>query len=137
MSTSRAAGTSGTSIYNDGSSGWLSDAQLEYDLSWLTPASRASACVRTRWSGGREFTWMSQTFRSRRSRARIIRAYRASCPFQYWDKKELLFADLRTAVRRFRNHRLQRSAAAAVPGPRSSSSTICTSRICAMFEGWT
>src|SRR5215471_9059801 len=23
-------------IYNDGSSGWLSDAQLEYDLSWLS-----------------------------------------------------------------------------------------------------
>src|SRR5258708_37401129 len=48
-------------VYNDGSSRWLSDAQLEYDLSWLTqpPETLPPSDQLFR---GREFAWYNRRF---------------------------------------------------------------------------
>src|SRR5271167_4699312 len=62
-------------VYNDGSSGWLADAQLEYDV------SRASQPP-TALPGADEIR-------------------QGELPFQYWDKSDLLFADLRTTSGEF------------------------------------
>ncbi len=62
-------------VYNDGSSGWLSDAQLEYDLSWASqpPAPLpGSDDIRQ----GQTFQWNSKTYQvtSRHARALQRRA---------------------------------------------------------------
>ncbi len=81
-------------IYNDGVSGWLSDAQLEYDVSWLSqpqpttfpedPVPEQLVTI-----GGREFQVTSIT------RAHY-RGVEGELPFQYWDKHDVTFIDLRT-----------------------------------------
>src|SRR5271166_1933080 len=48
-------------VYNDGSSGWLADAQLEYDLSWLAkpPGPLPDAYLLTR---GKQFQWNGKIY---------------------------------------------------------------------------
>ena len=87
-------------MFSDGASGWLSDAQLEYDISFLTPPPgplpgyEAAVCGnRFQWNGG-DYEITS-----------ITRAHYAGVqgelPFEYWDKSEVSFVDLRTADGRF------------------------------------
>lgn len=83
-------------LYNDGSSGWLSDAQLEYDLSWLSrpPEALPGADQMFR---GREFIWNQKPFAVTSITRAHYKGVEGELPFQYWDKHDLLFADLRTA----------------------------------------
>ena len=87
-------------IFNDSTSGWLSDAQLEYDISFLTtppaPLARHESIVtgnRFQWNGG-DYEVTS-----------ITRAHYAGVqgelPFEYWDKSDVQFVDLRTVDGRF------------------------------------
>ena len=82
-------------IYNDGTSGWLSDAQLEYDLSWLVPPQKLPD--RGHISPGQEFTWKSKKFRVTSMTHAQYKGVQGELPFHYWDKQKLLFADLRTS----------------------------------------
>ena len=82
-------------VYNDGSNGWLADAQLEYDLSWQRglPPGIPSAGELTR---GRKFQWESKVYEvTSLTRARY-KGVQGELPFQYWDKSDVVFADLRT-----------------------------------------
>jgi Domain of unknown function (DUF4178) len=83
-------------IYNDGSSGWLSDAQLEYDLSW---AARPPEPLPTpdQMYRGREFQWSNKKFQVTSVTNAHYKGVQGELPFQYWDKHNLLFADLRTS----------------------------------------
>ena len=81
-------------IYNDGSSGWLSDAQLEYDLSWLTPPQPLPSPDQM--FRGQEFTWKSKKFQVTSMTRAHYKGVQGELPFHYWDKQDLLFADLRT-----------------------------------------
>jgi len=87
-------------MFTDSTSGWLSDAQLEYDISFLTvppaPLAGFEALVcgnRFQWNGG-DYTITSIT------RARY-RGVQGELPFEYWDKSEAPFVDLRTLDGRF------------------------------------
>jgi Domain of unknown function (DUF4178) len=87
-------------IFNDGTSGWLSDAQLEYDLSWAskppTPLPTADSIHQ-----GQAFQWNSKTFKvTSRTRAHY-KGVQGELPFEYWDKSDVLFADLRTTTADF------------------------------------
>ncbi|MGH9627976.1 MAG: DUF4178 domain-containing protein [Bryobacteraceae bacterium] len=82
-------------LFADGSSGWLSDAQLEYAVSTLAllpaalpPRESVSRGDRFEWQGG-EYEVTSIT------RARY-RGVEGELPFEYWDKDESVFADLRS-----------------------------------------
>lgn len=85
---------------NDGSSGWLSDAQLEYAVSFLTqppvalPAPDAiTRGMRTEMFGiAMEVTSITTAH---------YRGVEGELPFQYWDKQDVTFADLRSADARF------------------------------------
>ena len=80
-------------VYNDGSSGWLSDAQLEYDLSWLTaPPEQLPAAARK----GQSFRWQGKNYEVTSVTKAHYKGVQGELPFQYWDKSEMLFADLRT-----------------------------------------
>jgi hypothetical protein len=82
-------------VYNDGASGWLSDAQLEYDLSWqkslpsqVPPANEIARGGKFQWSGTvYEVTSLTRAH---------YKGVQGELPFEYWDKSDLLFADLRT-----------------------------------------
>jgi hypothetical protein len=82
-------------VLGDGRSGWLSDAQLEYALTFLVPAPPAlppAADVRRgqqlRIGGGRyEVTAVTPA---------RYRGVEGELPFEYWDKRTVRFADLRT-----------------------------------------
>lgn len=87
-------------VYNDGSSGWLSDAQLEYDVSFLTPPPAvilpAEAIERDQ-----KFQW-NQTIYQVTSRTRAhYRGVEGELPFEYWDKRDVFFVDLRTTGGKF------------------------------------
>jgi hypothetical protein len=86
-------------VFNDSSSGWLSDAQLEYAVSRLAPAGaarfpRQPAPGLEVEIGGDGYVITTVT------RARYV-GVEGELPFQYWDKNECLFVDLRTADARF------------------------------------
>jgi len=87
-------------VFSDGASGWLSDAQLEYTVSFLTappevlpPADQIARARLFFWSGVRyEVTSVTRAH---------YRGVAGELPFEYWDKNAIVFADLRTADARF------------------------------------
>lgn len=86
--------------YHDGSSGWLSDAQAEYAVSALArpPGKLPQAGEIFR---GKQFTWNGAVYEvTSITRARYV-GVEGELPFEYWDKTECLFADLRTSDGRF------------------------------------
>ena len=87
-------------VYNDGTNGWLSDAQLEYDLSWQRglPAALPAANEMTR---GRRFQWDGKVYEVTSLTRAHYKGVQGELPFQYWDKTDLLFADLRTGSGEF------------------------------------
>ena len=85
--------------FEDGESGWLSDAQLEYAVSQLATPERAIDQSRTGLGarvqhGGQSLVVTSVT------RARY-RGVEGELPFEYWDKRESIFVDLRSAAGAF------------------------------------
>jgi hypothetical protein len=87
-------------VFNDGSSGWLSDAQLEYDVSFLgqapgaLPPAGSLVC-------GNSFKWNSAEYEVTSLTRAHYRGVEGELPFVYWDKSDVLFADLRTTDGRF------------------------------------
>ena len=87
-------------VFNDGTSGWLADAQLEYDVSFARqpqsplPASAQMYAGQTLELEGSEYQATSLTHAH-------YKATQGELPFQYWDKQDVLFSDLRTSDSRF------------------------------------
>ena len=87
-------------VFNDGSSGWLSDAQAQYAVTFLTqptatlpPASGANRGVQLSLGGvNYEITSLTKAHYT---------GTQGELPFEYWDKTDLLFADLSTSGARF------------------------------------
>ena len=83
--------------FNDNSSGWLSDAQLEYAVTFLAPAQALPSNA----ARGKTFSWNGDEYEvTTLTRARN-RTVEGELPFEYWDKAEVTFADLRTTSARF------------------------------------
>jgi hypothetical protein len=87
-------------VFQDGTSGWLSDAMLEYAVSFLAklpgPIAKAEHIQR---SG--VFNWYNATYSVSTKTMARYRGVQGELPFQYWDKSTVLFADLRTSDGRF------------------------------------
>lgn len=82
-------------VFNDGSSGWLSDAQLEYAVSFLNP-SPPKLPPPNEVQRGQRFQWGGIVYQvTTLTRARY-RGVEGELPFEYWDKEEVTFADLRS-----------------------------------------
>ena len=84
---------------NDGKDGWLSDAQEEYAVSF--PADNQNLPAESQLQVGQSFSWNGETY----AVSVITRAHfcgvEGELPFQYWDKDEVAFADLRSVSRKF------------------------------------
>ena len=82
-------------VYNDGTNGWLADAQLEYDLSWQTqppgPLPEHNQLPR-----GQQFQWNGKVYEVTSLTKAHYKGVQGELPFEYWDKADLLFADLRS-----------------------------------------
>ena len=87
-------------LFNDGSSGWLSDAQAEYAVSFLTPPPTPLP-PQEQISRGAEFHWNGALYIASTLTRAHYAGVQGELPFEYWDKSDVLFADLRTKDARF------------------------------------
>jgi Domain of unknown function (DUF4178) len=87
-------------VFNDQSSGWLADAQLEFDVSFSTkpPEVLPAASALRR---GRQFSWFKARYEVTSLTRAHYRGVEGELPFEYWNKSDVLFADLRTTDGRF------------------------------------
>ena len=81
--------------FDDNSSGWLSDAQAEYAVSRLAKNLGALPSA-DRLAVGQRFTWGDVAFQITSLTKARYRGVDGELPFEYWDKSEVLFADLRS-----------------------------------------
>jgi len=84
-------------IFNDGKSGWLSDAQLDYDVSFLTPPPGELPANNALVTGNR-FQWNGAEYEVASMTSARYKGVQGELPFEYWDKSDSLFVDLRTAM---------------------------------------
>jgi hypothetical protein len=81
--------------FADGGGGWLSDAQLEWAVSELAEGFRTPHAGPLR--PGDTLQWQGELFTATTvTRARYV-GVEGELPFEYWDKAEVPFVDLRTA----------------------------------------
>lgn len=87
-------------VFNDGSSGWISDAQLEYDVSFLvkTPQILPPSGDAYR---GKQYVLENIPFQVTSRTAAHYRGVEGELPFEYWDKSDVVFADLRSRDGKF------------------------------------
>lgn len=79
--------------FGDGSSGWLSDAQLDYAVTRLVKPSHPIPEAHTLHPGD-WFTWQDRGLRvTSRTYARYV-GVEGDLPFEYWGRDEVLFIDL-------------------------------------------
>lgn len=86
-------------VTNDGASGWLSDAQSEYAVTFV--ASGQQLPSQSQLQTGQQFFWNGQSYTLTTLTKAHYRGVQGELPFEYWDKADVTFADLRTPTRRF------------------------------------
>jgi hypothetical protein len=84
-------------VMNDGASGWLSDAQLEYAVTFAAPGQTLPKNCKV----GQEYIWNNQPY----TVSSITKAHycgvEGELPFQYWDKSDVMFVDLMSHSNKF------------------------------------
>ena len=87
-------------VFSDGSSGWLSDAQLQYAISiWTDPGvPMPPAQEATR---GACFTFGTVSYEVATVTVASYKGVEGELPFPFYGKKDMYFADLRTPTRAF------------------------------------
>src|SRR5579871_2069619 len=85
-------------MMNDGASGWLSDAQLEYAIYFPAPPGQTipKSC-----KVGQEYTWNGQSYTVSTITKAHYRGVEGELPFQYWDKSDVVFVDLMSRSNKF------------------------------------
>lgn len=84
-------------MLNDGSSGWLSDAQDEYAVSFSAPGRKLPAKCNV----GDRFVWDNVSYEVTTINNAHYRGVQGELPFQYWDKNDVVFVDLRSTSGKF------------------------------------
>jgi hypothetical protein len=83
-------------VMNDGTSGWLSDAQLEYIVSFAAQGQKLPRECRI----GQNYTWNTETYTVSSITKAHYRGVEGELPFQYWDKSDVVFIDLMSHTRK-------------------------------------
>jgi len=81
-------------MMNDGTSAWLSDAQNEYAVSLSTKAQNLPAASQVQ--VGQQFNWNNQRYIVSVITPAHYRGVEGELPFQYWDKTDVTFIDLKS-----------------------------------------
>lgn len=88
-------------VFSDGVSGWLSDAQLQYAISFLANPGPAALPSSAEVFRGRPFTFNQVEYEVATMTVARYKGFEGELPFPFYGKSEMLFADLRTAGRPF------------------------------------
>jgi uncharacterized protein DUF4178 len=84
-------------MMNNGTSGWLSDAQDEYAVSFPAPGRKLPKQCNV----GQEYTWDNNPY----TVSTITKAHycgvEGELPFEYWDKSDVVFVDLMSFTSKF------------------------------------
>jgi hypothetical protein len=87
-------------VFSDGSSGWLSDAQLQYAVSFLVNPGMvlpvSGAVMR-----GKQFLFGETTYEVATITHASYKGVEGELPFPFYGKSDMVFADLRTPGRAF------------------------------------
>src|SRR4029077_2417458 len=86
-------------MLNDRTSGWLSDAQDEYAVSFAAPGRKLPEAVQCK--VGQSFVGDNQRYEITTLTTAHYRGVQGELPFQYWDKQNVTFWDLRPQTARF------------------------------------
>ena len=81
-------------VYADGTSGWLSDAQLEYAVTSVVPPPRPLPAI-AEVALGQGYTWDDRRLQVTTLTTARYKGVEGELPFEYWGKEDVLFADLR------------------------------------------
>ena len=82
-------------VLNQGGSAWLSDAQSQYAVTFAAQAGPLPKLADVQL--GDRFTWDKTAFAVTAITRARYRGVEGELPFEYWDKQEATFADLRSA----------------------------------------
>jgi hypothetical protein len=77
-------------MMSDGTGGWLSDAQLDYAVTFPARGQKLPRECRI----GQDYTWDNQTYTVSTITKAHYRGVEGELPFQYWDKADVVFVDL-------------------------------------------
>jgi len=94
-------------MMNDGTSGWLSDAQEEYAISFAATGSTTGPTTSQKLPAesqvqiGQTYSWNDANYTVSVITQAHFRGVEGELPFQYWDKDDVAFADLRSSSRKF------------------------------------
>lgn len=84
-------------MLNNGTSGWLSDAQDEYAVTFSAPGRKLpNECT-----VGQQYTWDKETYTVSTVTKAHYRGVEGELPFQYWDKSDVVFIDLLSRTGKF------------------------------------
>jgi hypothetical protein len=86
-------------MMNDGTSAWLSDAQQEYAVSFSSKSPNLPTAAKV--EIGEQFTWDGQRYTVSVITPAHYRGVEGELPFQYWDKTDVTFIDLRNETGKF------------------------------------
>ncbi len=84
-------------MMNDGTSGWLSDAQDEYAVTFAAPGRKLPKECEV----GQQFAWDNNPYTVSTITKAHYRGVEGELPFQYWDKADVVFADLMSITGKF------------------------------------
>jgi hypothetical protein len=88
-------------VFSDGTSGWLSDAQLQYAVSFLTTPEDTLPDVDHAKRGKKVALHQGTDFEVATVTLANYKGFEGELPFPYYGKSDMIFADLRTAGRQF------------------------------------
>ena len=84
---------------NDGTSGWLSDAQDEYGVSFVALGRKVPEAAQC--EVGQSYVWDNQRYEVTTLTTARYRGVQGELPFPYWDKEDVTFVDLRSQTGKF------------------------------------
>ena len=86
-------------LFNDGQSGWLSDAQLQYAVSFQQPATKVPEQDKVR--RGQTYNFSNIDFTVSTITVAKYKGFEGELPFAFYGIEETVFADLRTPGSQF------------------------------------
>lgn len=87
-------------VFQDGQSGWLSDAQAEYAVTKAAPFPSGGFGA-DQFFPGRKINMAGRDFSVGATTTARYRGVEGELPFEYWDKSEITFVDLRSTTSDF------------------------------------
>ena len=86
-------------VMADGQSAWLSDAQLQYAVSFRADGGQLP--TQDQVSRGKHVRYQNTDFEVSTMTVAMYKGFEGELPFPYYEKSDMLFADLRTSGRAF------------------------------------